>query len=63
MEELVAKSEFELKTEIKRGHQLSEQLSGIVLKGLQREEKMESEIFETQNAIKDMHNQMGTTNV
>jgi hypothetical protein len=63
MEELVAKAEFELKAEIKKGKQLSEQLSGIVLQGLEREEKMEGDIFETQNAIKGMHNQMGTTNV
>ena len=36
LEELVAKAEFELKSEAKNGQHLSEQLSSIVLKGLEK---------------------------
>ena len=63
LDELISKSQSTISSEAKKGDHLSEELKKIIIRALKKEDKLEGEIFECQNKIKKIHNEMALKNL
>ena len=63
MEEMISRAESSTNNEAKKGKYMADELGSQTLKGLEKEEKLEQQVFELEEKIKTVHHQMTQSNL
>lgn len=60
---MISRSQSTVANEEKKGNYMTEELINLVLRALRKEDKYESDIFQIQEKIKGLHNDMALKNL